>query len=521
MTPAILLRKAQGKLVACIRGGGWLSGTAGASSIPLHTLAFSLCVALILPLLALGALAFLLSSGIAPPEFAAAPFGLALLGHTAERDLATIIKDIDTIEKQYAGKAMPPAEGEKLEALYTEGKSLQDAADRKKRLDGLRSFAKEVPNPMVPDTKSEREGMKQAKSMIAGFMQIGDFIGLSPEYNAWAQKQGMPGSVSFSLPNLLKVKGFGGFLRKGLVPLSVEQKTAVESYVFEQKAMPSLGTGVIAPDRLSDIVRDTENDVLTIRDVIPVSPTSSNLIEWLGRTSYTRGAAIQSEGTTVATTAAKGEAAAAYTLRNAPVRTIAVWLPVSEQQLQDAPALINLIQEDLLWDLGKEEEEEIVWGDGTGVHLDGLDANISAAANGAGYTSPIDIVRSMITEIRVSGYAPTFTLVHPAIWEQMELEKGSDGHYIWAIIRDLLGPRIWGTRVVESVAMEDPTSAGDTLIIVGDRRGATIYDRMQSKVEMGWIDDYFIKNLRAIKAEERVAFAVRRPDAFRKHAISY
>lgn len=518
MNSAILLRKVQGKLTACLRNGGWLAGSPG-SGAPLSAIAFSLCFALLLPILALALLALVTHSGLSP-TFALLPLAMGTTA-TEERDLKTILKDIDTIENKYKGKPMPEDEGKKLDELYAEGKSLQDAADRRKRRAGLDAFAKETPNAAIPDTKAEREGMKAAKNMIAGYMRVGDFIARSPEYNSWAQQKGLPGSVSFSVPNLLKVKGFGGLLKKGLVPLSAEQKTAVEQHAMETKNLPVLGTGVIEPDRLSEIVRDTENDVLTIRDVLPVVPTSSNLIEYLRRVSYTRAAAIQSEGTTTTLQAAKPQADTEYSLEDAPVRTIAVWIPVTEQQLQDAPALVNLIEDDLLWDLGKEEEEQFVWGDGTGVNLDGLDNNIDAAANAGGYTSPIDIVRTMITEVRIDGYAPTFTLVHPAIWEQMELEKGSDGHYIWAIIRDLLGPRIWGTRVVETVAMEDPANAGDTLIITGDRRVATIYDRMQAKIEMGWINDYFTRNLRAIKAEERVAFAVKRPAAARKYAISY
>ena len=517
MNPAILLRKVQGKLVACIRGGGWLSGSASAGGIGLHSIAFSLCLMLVLPMLVLGLLA-LLTTGIHAPSFAMAPLGMALLGTTAERDLKTILNDIDEIEKKHAGKPMPQAEGEKLEALYTEGKSLQDAEDRRKRRESLGAFAKQIPDALIPDTKQQKES---ARAQVAGYMAVGEFLAVSKEYNDWSRQKNLPGRVNFALPNLLKIKGFGGFLKQGLVPLSHDQVKGVQAYMMESKDLPVIGSGVIAPDRLSDVVRATENDQLTIRDVINVSPTSSKLIEWLQRKTYTRGAEIQSEGTTAATQAVKGEADTEYELKNSPVRTIAVWLPVTEQQLQDAPAMVNLIDEDLLWDLGKEEEEEVVWGDGTGVHLDGLDANISAATNAGGYTSPIDIVRSMITEIRVSGYQPTFTLVHPAIWEQMELEKGSDGHYIWAIIRDVLGPRIWGTRVVESVAMEDPTSSGDTLIIVGDRRGCTLFDRMASQISMGWIDDYYVRNLRAIKAEERVAFAVRRPSAFRKYAISF
>jgi hypothetical protein len=47
-------------------------------------------------------------------------------------------------------------------------------------------------------------------------------------------------------------------------------------------------------------------------------------------------------------------------------------------------------------------------------------------------------------------------------------------------------------------------------------RGATLWDRQQATVAVGWKDDDFIKNLRTIRAELRAAFAVRRPKAFIK-----
>jgi HK97 family phage major capsid protein len=433
--------------------------------------------------------------------------------------LAKLYRELEAGQKKMSEGMLSQTEGDALDTKAAEAEALQKEVDRFESLSKQTTRGREVVDPALPDTKAEKQGMAEAKDRVAGYMPLGQFIAMAPEYNRWSQQKGLPGRVNFTLPNLLKIKGFGGFLRQGLVPLSEEQTKAINAHM-ETKDLPVLGTGVIAPDRLSDIVRDTENDQLTLRDVLSVSPTSSNLIEWLARVSYTRGAEIQSEGSTAATQAVKGQADAEYELRNAPVRTLAVWIPVTEQQLQDAPALVNLIEQDLLWDLGKEEEEQVVWGDGTGTNLDGLDANVSAAANTGSYTSIIDIIRTMITEVRVSGYQPNATAIHPQDWETIELEKGSDGHYIWAIIRDVLGPRIWGTRVVETVAMDDPDTT-NRLVIVGDfRRGATLYDRMQSQISMGWIDDYFVRNLRAIKAEERVAFAVRRPDAFRKYVIS-
>jgi HK97 family phage major capsid protein len=132
----------------------------------------------------------------------------------------------------------------------------------------------------------------------------------------------------------------------------------------------------------------------------------------------------------------------------------------------------------------------------------------------------IDTFRRMITDVRIAGYEPNAGVVHPLDWEEIILEKGSDNRYIWVIVTDGNVQRLWGVPVIETIAVEG--FEGDTVeqrnMVVGDwRRGATLWDREQSSIQVGWINDQFIKNQRTILAELRAAFAVRRPKAFVKH----
>lgn len=512
MKDSILLRKIGGVFTACRRGFGMkLMGSSQSTGIS-PSLPFALALLCIPILIVLAALLALMPHAAGGLLLATAPVALT-------RDLKTIIGDIDRIEAEWKGKLMPQNVGEQLDGLYTEGKALQDADDRRKQRKKLEEFAREVPNPSLPAGKVDPDEIenkvekKGAKNRIVGYMRVGDYIANQEHVQKYLQHFKQIPNVNLEVPGLLKVKSAG--MRQGFVPLTKEMRDAIES-----KDLAVVGDGVIEPMRLTDIVRDTENDVLTMRDLLNVSPTSASRLEWVARVGDPdRSAEIQSEGPTASTMAAKPQADAEYEKRSTEVKTIAVWIPVTEQQLQDMPALINLIQEDMLWDVRKEEEEQVVWGDATGDNLDGLDKNI-AAADAGGYTSLIDLIRRAVTQVRVSGYAPNGVAIHPEDWETIELEKGSDGHYIWAIIRDELGPRIWSMRVAESIAMDDPDST-DRLVIVGDwRRGATLFDRMQASIAIGWINDFFIRNLRAIRAEERVALAVRRPDAFRKIVVS-
>lgn len=429
--------------------------------------------------------------------------------------LAAILAEAEALQKQYEGKEMPTDVGTKFDALCTEAKAMQDEADREQKIATMQRFAGSVPEPTLPNPKKADE--KADAFEVAGYVTLGDYLTGSEQYAKFLAA-GAPKEMSFTtaVPHLLKV-GNHPTLREGFVPLTREMRHKFsEVERMERKDMPSLGSRVIEPQRLADIVNDVENTQLNLRDVLNVVPTNSNVIEWVGRTAFTRGAAIQSEGTTAASTAIKGEAGTAYTLRSTNVRTLAVWIPASEQQLQDAAQLASLIQTDLIWDVRKLEEYECVWGDGTGLHFSGLDANVSND-NGrdTGSDTLIDKLRRRMTFVRVAGYEPNAMALHPIDWEAVELAKGSDGQYVWAIIRDTLGARIWGARVVETLAMDK--GDGNRIAVVGDFiRGASLYDRLQASVAIGWIDDQFVRNLRTLRAEERVAFAVRRPDAFSK-----
>jgi HK97 family phage major capsid protein len=72
------------------------------------------------------------------------------------------------------------------------------------------------------------------------------------------------------------------------------------------------------------------------------------------------------------------------------------------------------------------------------------------------------------------------------------------------------GPeRMWGLPVVVTTAQTEDTG------LVGDFRQAALYLRQGIDVQVSnQHDDYFVRNLLAIRAEMRAALAVYRPAAF-------
>src|SRR5690606_37412941 len=84
------------------------------------------------------------------------------------------------------------------------------------------------------------------------------------------------------------------------------------------------------------------------------------------------------------------------------IKKIAVWMPVTDEALDDVPQLYSYIQELLRYDLKLAEETQVLKGDGTGNNLNGLMTQATAFDTGltkAGDTA-IDTIRRAIYQVR-------------------------------------------------------------------------------------------------------------------------
>lgn len=518
---AIVLRKVAGRFQAMILGFG-MRMTAAAEGPSLSSLAFAMCLTLLPVLVVLAALA-----AITHP--ATAGFALATAPVVVDKSkLVKLLEEAKKIQDEYKGKAMPEDVGTKFDTMMTEAKEMQDAADaadkaleREQKFEAMQRFARTVPNPTLPAAPEQK-----FNADIAGYITPGHLAVMSKAFQDWQSsghgyESGIGVTMKINGP-LLPSKNSN----QALIALSAPEVKAVYAVVdqmksrngLETKDMPVFGDLVIAPDRVDRFVQDSMPRELTLRDILTVVPTTSNLIQYVAEVAYTAGADIQSEGTTVDTVGAKGEADVEYELRDASIKTVADTIPVSEQQLSDAPALISRINTRLLHGVAVKEEQLNGYGSGTGLEWYGFfttGSGVSAATTPSGSPTLLDKVRAAITDVKKAFYRPGFMWINPTDWEAIETLKGSDGHYVWAIIRDLIGPRAWGLRVVEGVGTQKD-GANTTNILIGDATGAVLYDRQQANIAIGWVDDQFAKNLRTIRAEERCVLVIDRPKAFRK-----
>lgn len=244
---------------------------------------------------------------------------------------------------------------------------------------------------------------------------------------------------------------------------------------------------------------------LVIRDLMTVLNTTSGNVEYAEQTVQTNNAAPQAEG------ALKAESEYGWELRNLPVRTIAHWTKASVQILSDAPQLQSMIDSELLYGLALQEETQLLNGSGTGQNLTGLITNATAYSAAFTPTSEtmIDKVGLAMLQVALADFVPNGIAIHPSDWLRIRLLKDADGKYLLGDPGEAAPPMLFGLPVVATKAM-----AIDKFLVGDFARAATLYDREGANVQLSTEDsDNFVRNLVTIRAEERLALAIKQATA--------
>jgi len=269
----------------------------------------------------------------------------------------------------------------------------------------------------------------------------------------------------------------------------------------------------IAPTRLPGVLALPQRR-LTVRDLITPGRMDGNSLEYVRETGFTNNAAP------VAEAALKPESDIKFDLVNTSAKVIAHWMKASRQVLDDVAQLRSIIDNRLLYGLGYVEEAQILNGDGTGQNLLGILPQASDYAVPAGMAAvadatPIDTLRIAMLQAALAEFPATGHVLNPIDWASIELTKDASGQYIIGNPQGTIAPTLWGLPVVATQAI-----AAGTFLTGAFRLGAQLFDRWDARIETGYVNDDFIRNLVTILAEERLALAVYRPEAFVTGAIA-
>lgn len=263
--------------------------------------------------------------------------------------------------------------------------------------------------------------------------------------------------------------------------------------------------GLVVEDRRGGVI-ELPRRRLTIRGLLAQGRTSSNAITFVQETGFTNNADVVTEGSL------KPESSIELEEVTTNVRTIAHWMKASKQILADAPALQSFIDARLRYGLQLKEEAQLLTGDGTGQNLEGL---ITAAS---AYSAPfamtgmtmIDQIRLALLQAALAEYPADGIVLNPIDWARIETTKDETGRYIIGQPQGSTERTLWGAPVVATQAM-----TVDKFLAGAFGMGAQIFDREDAAVMLSDEDgDNFVKNMVTILAEERVALAIYRPEAF-------
>jgi len=387
-----------------------------------------------------------------------------------------------------------------IEELEKEASELKGLADIRSG-NGERVKAQKTPSNPLPFSGApagQTQGERQLKS-------IGEELLDDPTFSAWLKTIAGDGFAPSSAQQIQSPR----VALKGMFANSM--KTLVTGASGWSAPSSTSGGALVAIDR-KPIVDFSYARPLTVRDLITIGQTNSDTVEFARETSVTNAAAPTAEATGAADgTGSKPESAMAFEAVTAAVRTIPHWLPVTNQALADAAQLRTYIDNFLRYGIEEELEDQMIAGSGSGQNFSGV-LNATGITTQAFATDVLTTTRKGRTKVRVTGRArATAFVMHPNDWEAIDLLQDNENRYYYGGPSQMGSPTLWGLPVVESEAMTE----GYT--VVADWRLAILWERMQTVISMSNShSDFFIRNLVAVLAEYRAAFALIRPKAFVK-----
>lgn len=288
----------------------------------------------------------------------------------------------------------------------------------------------------------------------------------------------------------------------------------VKNTILGEGGSPQDPVDTIVPaDRLPGIVPGAFRQ-LSVLDVIPMGATGSNQIEYTRENTWTNSSAETAEG------GSKPESTLTFQLVSDPVRTIAHWLKLSKQVMDDAPALQSYVDRRLRHGIRQKLETQILTGNGTSPNIEGL----SASGRHTAFTptsgeNQFDSVNRAKYAVYGADYVPNAIFINPADWGAIERIKtgiSSDNSYLagdggaLAYVNNGLQPLLWGLPVIPSNAV------GSGKFYLLDTNAVQMFMRQGATVEMFEQDDTNVQqNLITVRAELRGALAVFHPLAVR------
>ena len=246
---------------------------------------------------------------------------------------------------------------------------------------------------------------------------------------------------------------------------------------------------------------------LNLLDMVSFLPVEGEYVPLFRESAYTIMADVVEEAQE------KPESDLEFGIVDLKTGTIAHWIKVSIQLLNDMPALAAYMEGRLAYGVRLKLEYKIINGDtkktGARSFIGLLESNQSLSVTNEKGDTNIDVFSRAKATACASGILPEAIVLNPEDWGKTERIKGSDGHYLFGAPGSAVQPVVWGLPVVLSGAMPVGKYWCGNITI-----GVSAHMLEDVTVELSTEDgDNFTKNLCTIRAEARAACGVALPDA--------
>lgn len=247
---------------------------------------------------------------------------------------------------------------------------------------------------------------------------------------------------------------------------------------------------------------------IDVLDTLPTGTTDQTALTYMEETTFTNNAAEVAEAGTY------GEAALALTERTDAVRKIAVWLPVTDEQLEDVAGMQSYIDNRLTFMLRQRLNTQVLNGNGTPPNISGILDRSGLQTQAKGTDPTPDAIHKAMTLVMLSGSGQgganaNSLYMHPLDWQDIRLLRTTDGIYIWGSPSDPGIARMWGVPVVQTQALTAGTG------LVGDTNYVELAYKRGIELQItNAHSDYFINGKQAIRADVRAGLAVYRAAAW-------
>ena len=279
----------------------------------------------------------------------------------------------------------------------------------------------------------------------------------------------------------------------------------LKTYSDVQKTPSTSGVSAFATTYDRNVV-EAARTPLVIRDLFGAETISGSTLVYLVEGAIEGAPAATNEG------AAKPQVHFADpTPKTVSLSKIACHIKESDEYINDYAFLASAINGRLLYHLGLVEQNTLV------TTLAGTSGILSDTTHWDSSSTTIEvadlILKAAMDVQEASGFAADAIVMNPADWYLLRVAKDAENRYFGGGMFGAQNiPNLWGIPVCVTSAV----SAG-TIFVGAFKTCGSVVTNGGVRVETTNSDqDDFIKNLMTIRAEERLALAVRRPAGFCK-----